>query len=71
MIAGKSSEVEARKAYCPMPGHAKILSVSTAPASSPPYEKPITVTTGMSALRRAWRSTTVRSRKPLAWAVRT
>ena len=38
-----------------MPGQLKIVSVTMAPESSDPNCKPITVSTGISALRRAWR----------------
>jgi hypothetical protein len=55
----------------PRPGSEKIVSVSTAPDSSRPSCRPITVTIGMSALRRMWRTTTRRSVMPLARAVRT
>ena len=37
----------------PTPGQEKIVSVSTAPAIKPETERPITVTTGRSALRNA------------------
>jgi hypothetical protein len=37
----------------PIPGHEKIVSVNTAPASSPAVVKSCTVTVGISALRRA------------------
>ena len=36
-----------------MPGQEKMVSVSTAPASNVPVIRPITVVTGISALRRA------------------
>ncbi len=41
--------------HLPMPGQEKIVSVSTAPASSVPTCRPMVVTTGISALRKAWK----------------
>src|SRR5216684_2671478 len=55
----------------PRPGSEKIVSVSTAPDSSRPSCRPMTVTTGMSALRSTCLSTTRHSGRPLARAVRT
>ena len=49
----------------------KTCSVSTAPASSSPNSSVTSVTMGMSALRSACRSTTLRAGTPLARAVRT
>ena len=53
------------------PFQANTVSVSTAPASSPPTCSPMTVTTGSQALRMMWRLSTRRSEMPLARAVRT
>ena len=54
-----------------MPRMEKTVSTTTVPLSSSANWMPITVTTGISALRSAWRRTTARSRTPLARAVRT
>ena len=53
-----------------MPGHAKIVSVTIAPASSPGSESAMTVTTGMSAFLRPCLKRIVRDASPLAAAVR-
>ena len=55
----------------PTPGQEKMYSVSTAPAISVLTCRPMTVTTGMSALRSACRPTTRKGERPLARAVRT
>ena len=55
----------------PTPGQEKIVSVSTAPAIRPETERPITVTTGRSALRKACMPMTRDGLSPLARAVRT
>lgn len=54
----------------PTPGHAKTVSVSTAPPSRYPAWTPMTVTIGTSAFLSAWRTTTRRSTSPFARAVR-
>ena len=53
------------------PGHEKIVSVRMAPPSSTPTWSPITVTTGISALRRACTDMTCHVGSPFARAVRT
>ena len=53
-----------------MPGMTKICSMMTAPPISSGACRPISVTTGISALRSAWRATTSLSLRPLAQAVR-
>ena len=68
---GKSLDRIAPTAKRPTPGQLKIVSVTTAPPSRKPICRPISVVTGTSALRSAWRSTTRRSFRPLARAVRT
>jgi hypothetical protein len=55
----------------PKPGMENTCSVSTAPESSVPSSSAPSVTTGVSALRMACFSTTMRSGSPLARAVRT
>src|SRR5438874_744513 len=67
---GKSRKKIASTTSLPMPGHAKIDSVITAPPSSVPICRPSTVSSGMVALRSAWCSTTRRSPRPLARPVR-
>src|SRR5499427_199210 len=67
---GKSRKKMASTMSLPMPGHAKIDSVMTAPPRRAPICSPITVSTGMAALRRAWRKITLRSASPLARPVR-
>ena len=59
----------ARTAMNPIPGQAKICSVTTAPATSSGRSNPKTVMTGISALRNAWRKMIVTSLSPLALAV--
>jgi hypothetical protein len=54
-----------------MPGQEKMVSVSTAPPSSVPVSRPITVMTGTRALRSACTNTTRAGDRPLARAVRT
>ncbi len=53
-----------------MPGRPNTVSVTIAPPISSAKVRPSTVTTGISALRSAWCSTTRRSDTPLARAVR-
>src|SRR5215475_6153735 len=53
----------------PTPGHAKMVSVTTAPPRRKPYWRPTTVTTGMSALVSACLATTPAGGTPLARAV--
>src|SRR5437763_1003250 len=55
----------------PMPGHAKTVSVTTAPPSSVPNCRPVIVTTGSAAFLSVCFITTAASGKPLARAVRT
>jgi len=55
----------------PKPGIVNTCSVSTAPESSVPNSSAPSVITGVSALRSACFSTTTRSSKPFALAVRT
>src|SRR5437773_1069856 len=45
----------------PIPGHAKTVSVTTAPPSNVPTWRPSTVTMGIRAFFRAWRQTTSRA----------
>ena len=54
-----------------MPGHAKMVSMITAPLSMKVKASPHAVSTGISALRRACFHTTMPSARPLARAVRT
>ena len=56
--------------HLPMPGQLKMVSVSTAPASRLPTFSPITVMTGISALRRPCTSTTRAGDRPRARALR-
>src|SRR5579884_3419932 len=51
-------------------GQLNTVSVRGVPASTPGTATPRTVTRGMRALRTAWRRTTTRGGRPLAWAVR-
>jgi pimeloyl-ACP methyl ester carboxylesterase len=67
----KSRSNTAPTASRPMPGQANTVSVSTAPPTSVGSARPTTVTTGISALRSAWRQTTGPPARPLARAVRT
>src|SRR5229473_5121555 len=53
----------------PTPGHAKMVSVTTAPPRRKPYWSPTTVTTGISAFLRACLPTTLQGGTPLARAV--
>ncbi len=53
-----------------MPGQEKMVSVSTAPPSSAPICRPTTVSTGISALRSPWTTTTRSGDSPRARAVR-
>ena len=61
--------------YCvsvyPIPCHSKVVSVSTAPASNAAICNPMTVTTGISALRNACARMTRRSGTPRARAAST
>ena len=68
---GKSLETIAPTASRPTPGHENIVSVTTAPPSRNAAWRPISVTTGIIALRSAWCTITTVSRSPLARAVRT
>jgi hypothetical protein len=70
MISGKSWFWIARMVNCPSPGKENVTSVSTAPPISSPRSIPKIVRIGVSAARRPWRTTTLRSRRPLARAVR-
>ena len=54
-----------------MPSQPNTVSVITAPSITVAKLSVITVTTGISAVRKAWRSTTCVGRRPLAFAVRT
>ena len=56
--------------HLPTPGQEKIVSVRIAPVNSTPTCSPITVTTGISALRSAWIEMTRKRDRPLARAVR-
>ena len=56
--------------HLPTPGQEKIVSVRIAPVNSTPTCRPITVTTGISALRSAWIAITRKRDSPLARAVR-
>src|SRR3989442_376951 len=67
---GKSRKKIASTTSLPIPGHAKIDSVITAPPSSVPICRPSTVSSGIVALRSAWRRTTRGSPSPLARPVR-
>ena len=55
----------------PMPGHEKIVSVTTEKAMTEPNSSPTIVTTGMSVFFRTWVRITEPSDRPLARAVRT
>ena len=55
----------------PMPGHAKIDSVTTAKAMVEPSSSPITVTIGIRMFLNTWTNTTRRIGRPLARAKRT
>ena len=68
---GKSLDTMAPTASRPTPGQENIVSVTTAPPSRNAACRPISVTTGISALRSAWWTITTVSRRPLARAVRT
>ena len=54
-----------------MPGHAKTVSVTTAPPSSVPTWRPRTVTMGIIAFLSACRKMTSRAGRPFDHAVRT
>jgi len=56
--------------HLPTPGQEKIVSVRMAPVKMTPTCSPMTVTTGMRALRSAWAPITQRGGRPLARAVR-
>ena len=71
MIAGKSTAVIEPMAYWPMPGQPNTTSTTSVPPSRYPNWTPNAVTTGISAFRSACRTSTARSRSPLARAVRT
>ena len=49
----------------------KMFSITTEPVMMPVVRGPRMVTTGISALRSAWRRTTTRALRPFAQAVRT
>ena len=70
MSAGSRS-LAARTASWPMPGHAKICSVMTAPATSSGSSSPMTVMIGISEFLNAWRITTVFDFSPFALAATT
>ena len=70
MRSEKSNWPSALKNNRPIPGHAKIVSVMTAPAKRPGSESATTVTTGISAFLRPWRRMIVSLSSPLAAAVR-
>ena len=53
-----------------MPVQPKTVSVTTAPPMIAPTSKAMIVVIGISALRNAWRTTTVRWVRPFARAVR-
>ncbi|CNL22853.1 Uncharacterised protein [Mycobacterium tuberculosis] len=55
----------------PIPGIAKMISITTAPPSRYPMRRPSTVTGVMSALRRTLRPTTMTRGMPAPRAVRT
>ena len=55
----------------PMPGRLNTFSTITAPASRKANCRPMTVVTGISALRSTWRHITAPGASPLARAVRT
>ena len=55
----------------PTPGQEKIVSVKMAPDKSRPTCSPMTVITGISALRSAWMRITCQRGNPFARAVRT
>src|SRR5262249_49112363 len=63
---GRSRALMAPSARRPSPGSAKTDSSTMAPATSWPSWMPATVTTGMSALRNAWRPITRLSASPYA-----
>ena len=69
--SGKSLEVMAPTAMRPTPGQANMVSVTIEPPSRKPICRPTSVTTGIMALRSAWRMVTRQSEAPLARAVRT
>ena len=54
----------------PIPSHSNTVSVITAPPMMPLMSKATIVASGMRALRKAWRTTTVRLVRPFARAVR-
>ena len=66
IISAGSRSFAARTASEPIPGHAKICSVMTAPATSSGSSSPITVMIGISEFRNAWRRTTTPGFSPLA-----
>ena len=55
----------------PKPGRLNSVSMMTEPPTRIGSCSPISVTTGINAFFSAWRTTTSRSRRPLAQAVRT
>src|SRR5438445_520955 len=59
-MTGKSRRSTLWTTSWPMPGRVKTVSVTTAPPSSAPSEEPTSVMGGISAVRRAWATTTRR-----------
>src|SRR5690606_3706737 len=70
-VSGKSRLWTAVKARLPRPGSENTCSMMTAPASSCPSSRTMTVLMVMRALRSTWRESTRASGTPLARAVRT
>ncbi|MNY43286.1 hypothetical protein D3C86_1782320 [compost metagenome] len=71
MMVGTSRLAIACMALLPMPGQAKMLSVSTAPPRRWAKSSPKRVRAGRAALGMAWRAMIRPSGRPLARAVRT
>ncbi len=67
----QSRSATANTSARPSPGTPKARSTATEPPRSAPKAVPDTVRMGSMALTSAWRHTTIRSRSPLARAVRT
>ena len=70
MISGRSWFWMARMVNWPRPGKENVVSVRIAPPSSRPRSRPKIVTMGVSAARSPCLTTTVRSGRPFARAVR-
>ena len=70
MIGLTSTRCKEEMKRAPIPLIANTRSVITAPPSKAPISVAMSVAIGMSMLRKAWRTTTVRSDRPLARAVR-